>query len=287
MKINKVRPTDHPYLQQLAEIPKPPQELYYFGVLPKHRVPTVAIIGTRKPTAYGREVTTQLAKELAQKGTVIVSGLALGVDAIAHRATTEVNGVAIAVLGNALPDIRPATNRQVARDILLAGGAIISEHSADDNYVTGKWSFLERNRLVAGLADAVLITEASASSGTLHTAARALEQGKEVFVVPGNITSPMSVGCNQLIKQGATPVTCADDILSVINPVSIHSQAVLPLGANQLETDIIRLIKSGIRNGDELQASLGVNASDLSVALTMLEVNGAIRSLGANQWSLR
>lgn len=287
MKINKVRPADHPYLQQLAEIPKPPKELYFCGVLPASRVPSIAIIGTRKPTAYGREVTTQLASTLARHGIVIVSGLALGVDAIAHRATTEAGGTAIAVLGNALPDIRPATNRHVAKDILESGGAIISEHGEDDNYVTGKWSFPERNRLVAGLADAVLITEASASSGTLNTAAHALEQGKEVLVVPGNITSPMSHGCNQLIKQGATPVTCADDILDIIMPNRLQPQTALPLGSTPLETDILRLIQTGIRNGDKLQSELAISASDLSVALTMLEINGSIRSLGGNQWALR
>lgn len=147
--------------------------------------------------------------------------------------------------------------------------------------------FLERNRIVSGLADAIIITEAAAQSGTLNTAAHALEQGKEVFVVPGNITSPMSLGCNQLIKQGATPLTDSDDILSVIAPDTLASQAILPLGSNPLETSILQFMASGVRDGDEIRLKAGLDATEFSTALTMLEINGVIRNLGANQWTIR
>lgn len=285
MKINRQLPDKHEYLQILTHIAKVPKRLNYIGVLPVTRQPTVAIVGTRKPTSYGREATQKLSGDLARKGVVIVSGLALGVDGIAHRAALEVGGVTLAVLANGLPDIYPATHKQLARDIVQHNGAILTEY--DDYEKAKSWTFLERNRLVAGLADAIIITEAASRSGTLNTAMHALEQGKDVFVVPGNITSPMSVGCNQLIKQGAAIATSADDIIEVIAPQLLQSQAILPLGNTPLETKVIELIACGLRDGDELQQKANSSATDLSTALTMLELSGAIKNLGANQWTIR
>jgi DNA processing protein len=140
---------------------------------------------------------------------------------------------------------------------------------------------------VSGLSDAVLITEAASRSGTLNTAAHALEQGRDVFVVPGNITSPMSAGCNQLLKQGATPVTCVEDILEVLAPQLLTEQTQLTLGSTPEEVLIITLLQNGVRDGDELQRKSEVEPSALSMTLTMLELNGTIRALGANQWTLR
>ena len=286
MKINKISPQDSVYTKVLTHIAKPPKSLYFIGKLPKDRKPTVAIVGTRKPTAYGREVTETLANNLAKRGVVVVSGLALGVDAIAHNATLDAGGMTIAVLANALPAIQPSTNRNLGERIVREGGAIICEHSDDSAF--GSWSFLERNRIVAGLADAIIITEAAQRSGTLNTAAHALDQGKEVFVVPGNISSPMSAGCNQLLKQGARVATMAEDILEVIAPELLRGQEQrLALGNTPLETAVIQLLQAGMRDGDEIQTTVGCSATDLSVALTMLEVNGSIRALGANQWTLR
>ena len=285
MKINKISPQDSVYTKVLTHIAKPPKSLYFIGNLPKDRKPTVAIVGTRKPTAYGREVTTRLAHDLASPGVVIVSGLALGVDALAHKATLDASGTTLAVLANALPGIQPSTNCDLADSIIRSDGALICEHENDDKF--GSWGFLERNRIVAGLADAIIITEAASRSGTLNTAAHALEQGKEVFVVPGNITSPMSIGCNQLLKQGARIVTCAEDVLEVIAPDLLQPQSTLALGSTPLETEVIKLPQAGVRDGDEIQSTIGCSATDLSVALTMLEINGAIRALGANQWALR
>ena len=285
MKINKVVPDKHKYLQILANIPKKPVLLHYIGTLPSERRPTVTIVGTRKPTSYGREITSKFARDLASKGVVIVSGLALGVDSIAHTAALESNGTTLAVLGNGLPTIYPAANRQLAENIIKSGGAIMTEYENDTPAMSHQ--FLERNRIVSGLADAIIITEAASRSGTLNTAAHALEQGKEVFVVPGNITSPMSMGCNSLLKQGARVATSADDILEVIAPDLLKPQASLALGENPLETEVLKLIQSGIRDGDDILEKIDCAATDLNVALTMLELNGAIRSLGANQWTLR
>lgn len=214
-----------------------------------------------------------------------MSGLALGVDALAHNAALEANGTTIAVLGNPLPTISPATNRQLGERIINNGGAIISEYEEGSRVYPS--NFLERNRIVAGLSDAIIITEATTRSGTLNTAARALEQGKEIFVVPGNITSPLSAGCNGLLKQGARVVTDYKDVLELIAPNLSTDQSSLPLGQNQLESDIIQAIASGMRDGEAILLSVRSDPTEFATALTMLELSGTIRALGANQWTLR
>lgn len=287
MKINTISPDDSKYLQMLNDIAKKPKKLHYAGILPKERRPSVAIVGTRKPTPYGREVTQRFAFELASRGVVIVSGLALGVDAIAHKAALEAGGTTIAVLGNGLPTIYPAAHANLAKEIISSRGAIISEY---DEYEKARpHYFLERNRLVSGLADIVLITEAAARSGTLNTAGHALEQGRDIFVIPGNITSPMSLGCNQLLKQGAMPATSPEDILEILNLTDTLNDAprTLPRGSTPLETAVITAIAGGIQDGDAIQAELEVSATELSAALTMLELSSAIKALGANRWTLR
>lgn len=285
MKINRATPDKHNYLQLLAHIPAAPKQLFIMGKLPSQRLPSVAIVGTRKPSSYGKEVTQRLAYDLAKKGVVIISGLALGVDGIAHRAALEANGTTIAVLANGLPQIYPATHKDLADQIIQQGGAILSEYEPETSART--YQFLQRNRIVSGLSDAIIITEAAARSGTLNTAMHALEQGKEVFVVPGNITNPLSSGCNTLLKQGARPATCADDILEVIAPDLLQSQATLALGNSPLETTIIQLLTGGVRDGEELQQRSGSSISEFNTALTMMEITGTIRSLGGNQWTIR
>lgn len=289
MEINRIRPDEHIFTQRLASIANPPKSLCFMGKLPTSGAPVVAIVGSRKPSAYGREVTEQLASDLATAGCIIVSGLALGIDGIAQRAALEAGGTVIGVIPNELPDISPQTNYKLAMNIIKNGGAILSEWKKGDGKVVNRWSFLERNRLVSGLADAVIITEAAERSGTLNTAAHALSQGRDVFAVPGNITSPLSAGCNALLKQGAYPVTEAKDILQIIAPEQLKKpdQNQLPLGSSPEETIIINLIASGVRSGDQLQQQSGLSASNFSTALTMLEINGVIKPLGANNWMLK
>lgn len=285
MKINTFLPDEYDFTTLLTNIAKPPEKLHYIGSLPERRITSVALVGTRRPSAYGKEVTHRLATDLASRGIVIISGLALGVDAIAHAAALDAGGTTIAVLGNGLPKIQPSTNRQLAERIIRSGGAIISEY--DENEDARPHYFLERNRLVAGLADAIIITEAAIRSGTLNTAAHALEQGKEIFVVPGNITSPLSVGCNALLKQGARIVTDYQDVLDVIAPNASKVQTAMPMGQNELETNILKYLADGLRDGDALRQACGVSATEFSTALTMLELAGAIRPLGADQWTIR
>ena len=290
MEINRIRPDEHNFTQRLASIANPPKSLCFMGKLPTSGAPVVAIVGSRKPSAYGREVTEQLAGDLATAGCIIVSGLALGIDGIAQRAALEAGGTVIGVIPNELPDISPQTNYKLAMNIIKNGGAILSEWKKGDGKVVNRWSFLERNRLVSGLADAVIITEAAERSGTLNTAAHALSQGRDVFAVPGNITSPLSAGCNALLKQGALVTTTATDILNVITPSNARSatdQAVIPLGETPAENTIIDLLRTGLRDGDQLQQQSGLNPADFATALTMLEVNGVIKPLGANNWALR
>lgn len=285
MKINTIPPDKHNYLQIVSNIAKPPKILDIMGILPETRIPSVAIIGTRKPTPYGREVGHKFAYELAQKGVVIISGLALGTDAIAHRGALEAGGTTLAVLGNGLGHIYPSSHKDLARNIIEKGGALISEYPPET--LARPYHFLQRNRIVSGLSDAIIITEAAAKSGTLNTAAHALEQGKEVFVVPGNITSPLSRGCNALLKQGAHPVMCAEDVLEIIAPDLLEQQATLPLGNTPSETRLLHLIGQGLRDGDELYKASALTVAEFNQTLTMLEIRGAIRSLGGNQWALR
>ena len=290
MEINRIRPDEHIFTQRLAHIANSPKSLCFMGKLPESNAPVVAIVGTRKPTAYGREVTEKLASDLAKAGCIIVSGLALGVDSIAQRAALESGGVVIGIVPTELPEITPRTNAKLAQDIIKHGGAIISEWGKGDGKIINKWSFLERNRLVSGVADAVLITEAAARSGTLNTASHALNQGRELFIVPGNITNPLSAGCNSLLKQGAYPATCAEDILEIIAPEYTKTDSAnlkLPIGKTDEENIIIKLLSEGLRDGDELLKKSNIPTADFAVALTMLEINGIVKPLGANRWMLR
>ena len=285
MKINKILPLENNYLQIIDTIAKPPQALYYVGTLPTERQITVAIVGTRKPSAYGREVAASLADKLARSGVVVVSGLALGIDAVAHKAALDAGGLTIAVQANGLDKIYPYANRTLGERITTSGGALISEYP--EKTEPRPYQFLARNRIVSGLADYVVVVEAARRSGTLSTASHALEQGRDLYAVPGNITNPLSAGCNSLIHQGAMPIADIDEFVDIVTPNrSSTRQIALPVAGTPLEAKIIELIQSGIREGETLQVQSQVSASEFTVALTMLEINGVIKPLGQNKWSL-
>ena len=283
-KINKIVPEKHEFTQITSVIAKPVKSLWFIGKLPK-KGPSVAIVGSRKPTKYGEYVTLKLASELAARGVIVISGLALGHDALAARGALNGGGTTVAVVGNGLNRIHPRTNQNLADEIIASGGAIISEYEPD--YPVHKWSFLERNRIITALADIVVVVEAGARSGTLNTVVHALDQNKELMAVPGNITSPLSVGCNRLIQQGATPVTCTDDILERLGISAINEQDSPILGADPVQTTIIDLIKQGIVDGDRIIAEGKISASQFNQAVTMMEINGLIRPLGANRWTIK
>jgi len=283
-KINRQSIAISGFTSILNRYEKMPSELYIAGKLPSERIPAVAIVGSRKPTKYGEQVTYKLAYELAQSGVIIISGLAYGIDAIVHKACLDAGGITLAVLANGLHRVYPAGHTSLAERIIKEGGALISEYP--EGFEAHKYNFLARNRLVSGLADAVIVTEATDRSGTFSTIAHAISQNKEVFAVPGPITSLLSAGPNRLIQEGAHVVLSSRDVLDVIAPKLITKQAPLPLGSTPLESQIIKQIQSGVSNADTLQATLNVSASDFLQALTMLELNGVLRPLGANHWSL-
>lgn len=271
--------------KQLQTIPDPPVLLYVSSnslddLLAK---PRVAIVGSRKVTPYGKGVTQQLAHDLAARGVVVVSGLALGVDAIAHKAALDAGGQTIAILPSGITRVYPSTHQQLAKQIVQAGGALISEYP--DGCEAFKGNFVLRNRLVSGISDALIVTEAATKSGTMHTASYAIRQGRPVFAVPGNITSPLSAGTNYLIKRGARIVTESSDILSVLGISSaaakknIHSD-------DPNEQIIIDLLQQGTVDGGELLALSQFNAQQFAQTMTMLEIKGVISPLGNNQWKL-
>lgn len=242
----------------------------------------VAIVGTRKPTTYGQDITEQLARKLAERGVVIVSGLALGVDGIAHRGALAAHGTTIAILAHGVDHINPRSHSMLAEQILEHDGALISEYEPGITAHPGR--FLERNRLVSGLSDTLIITEAATRSGTFNTVSHALEQGRDVYAVPGPITSPMSRGCNQLIAQGATPINDVDEFVDTLAPR--QTEVIPTLAYSDAEQVIIDLIRQGARDGDEIQMKSQLDAGQFAQSLTMLELRGSIRPLGANQWSL-
>jgi DNA processing protein len=273
------------YPDFLRNIPAPPKRLYYRGpLLELLALPRLAVVGSRKVSAYGRSVTGQLASEAASRGVVIVSGLAFGVDSIAHQAALEVSGKTIAVLPSSVDLPYPVSHRQLAQRILDKGGALVSEYAATPS--VRREYFIARNRLISGLSDATLITEAALKSGSLHTARFALEQGREVLAVPGNITSVTSIGTNNLIRAGAVPITSVEDLMFALNIHDAPGSLVAPKGDNDAEQAILDLLAHDMSDGELLLAQSGLGASEFSQTLTMLEITGKIRRLGANQWSL-
>jgi DNA processing protein len=269
----------------VTKIADPPRKLYISCKSWEELTsrPAIAVVGSRKVTSYGRTVTAQLASELAQSGAVIVSGLALGVDAIAHRAVLDAGGLTIAVLPSSLERVYPASHNHLAKRIVEQGGALVTEYPPGASIYP--LNFIARNRLVAALSTAVLVTEAAEKSGTLHTARFALEQGKDVLAVPGNITSQLSVGTNNLIKAGALPVTSVTDIFNYLG-IKPTARKQKPSGDTPEQQAIIELLSRGISEGSELLARSGLEVAAYNQSLTMLEITGKVRSLGADQWSL-
>jgi DNA processing protein len=273
---------DDGYPPNLREIADPPPVLFTRGSLRPEDANAVAIVGTRRATTYGRAVTERLAADLARAGVTIVSGLAKGIDTAAHQATVQAGGRTLAVLGNGLDQIYPPQNTTLAQRIQSAG-ALVSEFPP--GVPPDAINFPRRNRVIAGLARATLIVEAGVRSGALITADFALEQGRDVLVVPGSILSPMSAGVNELLKQGAAPVTCADDILSLLDANSCvesarpMARAVLDLGPQ--ESSVWEALDGEPRHVDDVARSLGRAAGDVSATLAVLELKGMARQVGA------
>lgn len=285
MNCKKITYNSNGYPALLAQIPDPPKTLYYLGTPPEELLKgqtVVAIVGSRKISSYGRAVTEKLSGALASKGVIIASGLALGVDGQAHEAALAAGGKAIAVLAGGLDNITPAAHTNLAKRILETGGTIISEYPEGTEPL--RPYFVARNRIISGLSHATLITEAAEKSGSLHTAQFALEQGRDVLAVPGNITSPTSVGTNNLIKVGATPITSVRDVFTAVGIEGRGEQ--VPLASNQAEAVIIGLLNTGVGDMDMLLKESGLDQTGFNQTLTTLEISGKIRPGGNGTWIL-
>ena len=216
MKIQEISIENMGYPEQLKEIYNPPLKLYVLGNKEILKQGGIAIVGTRKATEYGKKVALQISRKLSETGINIISGLAIGIDSSAHLGTLYENSVGktIAVLGSSIDKIYPKENVELARQIIKFGGCIISEYPLGTETI--KSNFPQRNRIISGLSKGVLVIEAGEKSGALITADFALEQGREVFAVPGNIDGAHSKGTNNLIKEGAKLVTSYEEILEEI-----------------------------------------------------------------------
>lgn len=262
----------------LREIPQPPQQLNYRGELPAADLTLLSIVGPRKYTTYGKQVVEELVGGLRGYPIGIVSGLALGIDSLAHEAALKHGLYTLAIPGGGLSDERiyPASHKRLAHRILEAGGGLLSEF--DPNFQATKWSFIQRNRLVAGISRATLLPEAAPKSGTLTTARMTADYSRELLVVPGSIFAESSRGAHQFLKLGATPVTCADDILDTLNIEQKHAdptQTTLSLSPTELL--IIETLTEPTHR-DELIRKCGLGTAEAAQLLMLLELQGHIAS---------
>ena len=287
MNIQKINETSYAYPERLREINSPPNPLYVFGnlnLLADTKRPWIAIIGTRYPSVYGQDMTYQLAMELSASGAVIVSGLALGVDAIAHQAAIDQGMPTVAVLARGLDAMYPVENEQLGNQIPKDGGTIVSEYKPGIGAY--KQHFVARNRLISALSDIILVTEATKDSGTRHTVRFAQEQNKSVMAVPGNINSPQSAGTNNMIRQGAKMVTSASDVLLEIGLKSTLIDK--PVKADSREEGaLLDLLREGVNKSEELIARSGLSAMDFANVMSLMEISGKVANLGAGTWVIR
>jgi DNA processing protein len=266
--IRGVRRRDPTYPPLLARIHDPPPALYLRGAGddPLLSRPAVAVVGARSCSAYGRSVARALGRELAAAGLVVVSGMARGVDGEAHRGALEAEGVTVAVLGCGVDRDYPAAHAELARRI-CERGLVVSEY--ESGVEPAPWRFPARNRIIAGLCDATVVVEARERSGALITADFALEEGRDVLAVPGEITSALSAGTNALLRLGATPVTCAADVLELFDLVPAARE---PAALGEAAQVLLARLGDGALTADELVRLSGVDPAQASAALVELEL---------------
>jgi DNA processing protein len=279
---------DEAYPERLREVDDGPPVLYVLGELTPADGWAVGVVGTRKATSYGRASTERIVGEIASAGVTVVSGLARGIDSVAHQAALDAGGRTVAVLGSGVDVLYPPENRGLVRRILEEGrGAVVSEYplGTDPDAV----NFPPRNRIISGLSHGVLVVEAGLKSGALITVSFALEQGRDVFAVPGPINSRMSDGPNSLLKKGAKCVTSGADILEELGlgMVQEHVEAVRALPADPTERLLLDLLQDTPLHIDELTNESGLPASTVSAVLTMMELKGMVRHLGGMQYTVR
>jgi len=271
---------DSDYPPNLQTLENAPPLLYVRGNLDDSDRWAIAIVGTRRASVYGREVARTIAQDLAAAGVTIVSGLALGIDTIAHKVAVEAGRRTLAVLGSGVDQIYPAENRGLAAAI-AANGAVISEYPLGTRPEAN--NFPPRNRVISGLSKGVVIVEAPRRSGALITAKFAAEQGRDVFAVPGNILNPGSAGCNELIQQGATPLLSAQDVLDQLSFEHLVSrqQAQRLAPADPLEQRILEQLTQEPCHVDDIVRQAAMSPPQVASLLTMMELKGLVRQVGA------
>lgn len=270
---------DPRYPMRLKMINDPPPLLYVRGEIRPEDDYGVAVVGTRGISNYGREATRALASDLARAGVTVISGLAKGIDAVAHRAALDVGGRSIAVLGSGIDVIYPWENKKLALDVINAG-ALISEYPLGTQ--PEATNFPPRNRIVSGLSRGVLVVEAGEVSGALITARFAAEQGRDVFAVPGSIFAHNSAGVNRLIRDGAIPVTGVNDILEALNltQVEAHVEAQMLLPTDPTEAALFDHLADDPVHADELSRTTGLPIAMVTGALALMELKGLVHSAG-------
>lgn len=270
---------DEAYPARLSEIDQPPPVLYLRGELKAEDEWAVGVVGTRRITAYGRQVAEDLCQGLARSGVTVVSGLARGVDAVAHKAALAAGGRTIAVLGCGVDVIYPPEHAALAEKIMQSG-ALVSDYAPGTP--PDGINFPPRNRIISGLSKAVVVVEAGDSSGALITAEFAVEQGRDVFAVPGPIQAPQSIGCNRLIQQGARPMLHLNDILETMNLTQVSQQraARAALPADETEARLLAAMSRQPLHVDDLRAQTGLPIEKVSAALTLMELKGMVQQVG-------
>jgi len=280
-KLDVLTLADERYPQALRGLKVPPPVLYVDGTLEERDQLALAVVGTRRSSAYARRVTAQLTRQLVKRGLTVVSGLALGVDSAAHRSALEASGRTLAVLGSGLARVYPVENRQLAQHV-AAQGAVLSEFSLFTD--PARWTFPRRNRVISGLSRGVLVVEAPRKSGALITAKAALDQGREVFAVPGCITQPNASGCHLLIQQGAKLVQNVEDILDEFPDLRALSKRLLPPPSvsrplpplSDAQQRVFAALSFEPRHINDLVAANALSVAELSALLVELEVLGLV-----------
>lgn len=291
---------DAQYPPLLRQIAHPPHLLYVYGETDLTDRFPVAVVGTRRASAYGLTHTREIAAELAQTGVCVVSGLALGIDAAAHTGALDGGGRTVAVLGSALDKPYPQENEPLMRRILESGGSVVSEYAPGTP--PSRYSFLQRNRIIAGMCLGTVVTEGPRRSGALNTATRTLENGREVFALPGNVDSPGAQLPNMLISEGARLVTGAADILSalVIEPkdepkaaqaavapmeAPAEKKPHIPGGLDETQRAICAALLAGEADFDALCAVSGLESDELGALLIEMEMDGLVTPLAGTRYA--
>lgn len=278
-KIRVITWEDEGYPRRLKEIDQPPPVLYISGELLPEDEWAVAIVGTRRITAYGRQVTEEIASTLARRGITVVSGLARGVDGVAHQAALNAGGRTLAVLGSGVNRVYPPEHRRLAENI-REHGALLSDYALGTPPEAS--NFPPRNRIISGLSLAVVVVEAGETSGALITANFAAEQGRDVFAVPGNILAPQSQGTNRLVQQGAQPLLNVKDLLEALDLTAVaeHKVARTILPADAMEAQLLGIIGVEPLHVDDIRDQSGLPIEKVSATLALMELKGMVRQVG-------